>query len=89
MACVGHHAYPFTPAYTNMDLFHGKITHSHGYKTFSGMEEKSVLIIGAGNSGGDIAVDISCVAKKVILKSHTLILSVFFIILIITSICFL
>lgn len=65
MACVGHHAYPFTPSYPNMDLFHGKVLHSHGYKTFTGMEDKTVLVVGAGNSGGDIAVDISGVAKKV------------------------
>lgn len=66
MACVGHHSYPYTPTYPNMDLFHGKILHSHSYKTFTGFEEQNILIVGAGNSGSDIATEVSNVAKKVI-----------------------
>ncbi|XP_035207130.1 flavin-containing monooxygenase 5-like isoform X1 [Stegodyphus dumicola] len=70
MACIGHHAYPYTPSYSNMDLFSGRIMHSHTYKTFTGMEDKSVLVVGAGNSGADIAAEISNVAKKVYLSTR-------------------
>lgn len=70
IACVGHHNYAYTPSYPNMDMFPGKIMHSHGYKTFTGMEDKTVLVIGAGNSGCDIATELSNVAKKVFLSTR-------------------
>ncbi|XP_054708852.1 flavin-containing monooxygenase 5-like [Uloborus diversus] len=70
MACVGHHAYPMSPSYPNMDVYAGQIIHSHSYKTFTGFEDKTVLVIGAGNSGADIAAELSNVAKKVYLSTR-------------------
>jgi hypothetical protein len=45
--------------------FEGEIFHSKEYKTASVFEGKKVLIVGAGNSGCDIAVDAIHRAKKV------------------------
>ena len=51
--------------YLGLDKFKGKIIHSHDYKTLTGYEDKRVVIIGIGNSGGDAAVELSRVAKNV------------------------
>ena len=43
--------------------------HSHNYKDFAGYENKGVVVIGIGNSGGDIAVELGRCAKQVIRPS--------------------
>jgi hypothetical protein len=48
--------------------FEGEMFHSKEYKTASVFEGKKVLIVGAGNSGCDIAVDAIHRAKKVSLS---------------------
>jgi len=44
--------------------FHGEIMHSVAYKSVRQLEGKSVLVIGAGNSGCDIACDAAKMARK-------------------------
>jgi hypothetical protein len=59
----GHHSVPNHP-----DLpghFSGDYLHSHSYKTNRPFTGKRVLVIGAGNSGCDCAVEISRVAEHV------------------------
>lgn len=70
IVCVGHHAYPSMPSYPGQDLFTGTLLHSHKYKTFTGLEDKVVLVVGAGNSGADIAVELSNYANKVFLSTR-------------------
>lgn len=50
-----------------MKSFKGSIIHTHSLKKAAGYEDKTVLIIGIGNSAVDAAVEISTVAKKVFL----------------------
>ncbi|CAJ0943061.1 unnamed protein product [Ranitomeya imitator] len=59
--------------------FKGRYIHSRFYKKYEEYREKTVLVVGIGNSAGDIAVEISAVAKQVyvstrqgtwVLKSH-------------------
>ena len=45
--------------------FQGQTLHSISYKESLPFANKKVLVIGAGNSGADIAVDLSNVAEKV------------------------
>lgn len=45
--------------------FKGEIIHTHDYKHSKGYEDKKILIIGIGNSGGDAAVELSRVASQV------------------------
>ncbi|XP_028396567.1 dimethylaniline monooxygenase [N-oxide-forming] 5-like [Dendronephthya gigantea] len=70
MACTGHHWQPSWPTFKGMELFEGVQMHSHSYKDFKGFEEKNVLVIGIGNSGGDIAVELSRHAKQVYLSTR-------------------
>jgi dimethylaniline monooxygenase (N-oxide forming) len=43
----------------------GKILHSHDYKEPHGYENKRVVIVGMGNSSGDVAVELSKVTSQV------------------------
>jgi hypothetical protein len=59
----GHHAVPRHPAWAAD--FKGQYFHSHQFKNNRGLEGKRVLVIGAGNSGCDCAVEASRVASQV------------------------
>lgn len=62
--CTGHHVEPYKPAFKGLDSFKGKVIHSHSYKDHVGYEDKRVVIVGIGNSGGDIAVELSRIASQ-------------------------
>lgn len=62
IVCSGHHRKPFLPDYPGH--FDGPITHSAAYKRPEPFRGQRVLIVGAGNSAADIAVDISRVADR-------------------------
>lgn len=53
----GHHWDPQYPSYAG--TFTGEIIHAHHYKTPDILRNKRVLVVGAGNSGCDIAVESS------------------------------
>ncbi|MFA8016820.1 flavin-containing monooxygenase [Bremerella cremea] len=58
----GHHAQPLMP-----DLpgnFTGELIHAHDYKHHRQLEGKRVLVVGAGNSGCDIAVEAAIHGKQ-------------------------
>lgn len=61
----GHHAEPYFASFDGLDKFQGKVLHSHSYKDHAGYEDKKVVVIGIGNSGGDIAVELGRIAKQV------------------------
>jgi len=65
----GHHSVPRHPKFR--DDFTGKYIHSHEFKNNQGFENERVLVIGAGNSGCDCAVEISRVASKVDISIRT------------------
>jgi hypothetical protein len=70
MVANGHHWNPKYPEYPGD--FTGQFMHSHDFKAVS--EEwrgKSVLVIGAGNSGCDIAVEAARLAGKVCLSMRS------------------
>lgn len=45
--------------------FKGQILHSQEYKIPTGFQDKRILVIGLGNTGGDIAVELSRTAAQV------------------------
>lgn len=69
--CSGHHWSPNRPTFAGMDNFKGRQMHSHSYKDHHGFEGKNVVVVGIGNSGVDIAVELSRVAKSVHLSTRS------------------
>lgn len=53
-------------------MFHlpGDVMHSHDYRVPDIFSGKNVLVVGAGPSGMDIALEITSVCPKVILSHH-------------------
>jgi len=65
MVANGHHAQPHWVKFEGMDQFGGRLMHSQTYKDDRGFEGRRVLIVGIGNSGGDIGVELSRTASQV------------------------
>ena len=71
LLATGHHAIPNIPdPWPGQEKFKGRITHSHDYHSHVGFEDKTVAVVGIGNSGGDICVELSRVAKQVYLVTR-------------------
>ncbi|XP_034540274.1 dimethylaniline monooxygenase [N-oxide-forming] 5-like [Notolabrus celidotus] len=73
MVCTGHYTHPHLPLkdFPGIESFAGRYFHSWDYRSAEGLQGKRVVVIGIGNSGGDIAVDISRVAEKVYLSTRS------------------
>ncbi|XP_078417716.1 flavin-containing monooxygenase 5-like isoform X1 [Cetorhinus maximus] len=72
LICTGHHVNPHLPldSFPGIEKFKGQYMHSKEYKGPLMFEGKRVVIIGIGNSGGDLAVEISRHAKQVFLSTR-------------------
>jgi Flavin-binding monooxygenase-like len=66
LVCSGHHREAFVPAYPGR--FTGKIVHSSAYKRPDPFRGQRVLVVGAGNSAADIAVEVARVASHAALS---------------------
>ncbi len=66
LVCTGHHSDPVIPSYPGE--FVGTMLHSHAFKTADPFRGQRVLVVGAGNSACDVAVDVSRVAARTALS---------------------
>ncbi|KAE9414131.1 hypothetical protein Angca_010015, partial [Angiostrongylus cantonensis] len=72
MICTGHHTDPYWPTpFPGQKSFRGNLFHSHDYKDHKGYENQVVVVLGIGNSGVDIAVELSKISKKVYLATRS------------------
>ncbi len=62
----GHHHVPRMPDIPG--TFSGEILHSRDYRSVKQLADKRVVVVGAGNSGCDIVVDGTSVARRVYLS---------------------
>lgn len=53
----GHNWNPKIPQYPGLNAFDGQVLHSAGYKSADVLRKRRVLVVGAGNTGCDIAVE--------------------------------
>lgn len=58
----GHHAEPMLPE--AVGEFSGEVLHAHAYKHHRQLADRRVLVVGAGNSGCDIAVEAAIHGKS-------------------------
>ncbi|XP_028410089.1 flavin-containing monooxygenase FMO GS-OX-like 2 [Dendronephthya gigantea] len=67
VVCNGHFAVPKFPEFPGMDTFPGNVIHSLDYDKQDNYQDETVVVLGAGSSGLDIAMELSQVSKKVYL----------------------
>lgn len=68
LVCNGHHWNPKWPNFPG--TFSGRQFHSRYYRTPDSLEGLNVLIVGIGNSGADIACEVSQVARQTFLSTR-------------------
>jgi thioredoxin reductase len=66
--CNGHHWDPQWPEPPFPGQFNGRVMHAHDYKGDEDFRGKRVVVVGMGNSGLDIAVELSYQAAKTFLS---------------------
>ncbi|NXJ95149.1 FMO4 monooxygenase, partial [Corythaixoides concolor] len=74
MVCIGHYQKPNLPLVSFPGIetrFKGQYLHSQEYRDVEAFRGKRVLVVGAGNTGGDLSVELSRVAAKVFLSIRT------------------
>ncbi|XP_026547449.1 dimethylaniline monooxygenase [N-oxide-forming] 5-like [Notechis scutatus] len=67
LVCTGHHTSAYLPldSFPGITTFKGHYLHSRDYKSPNEFTGKRVIVIGIGNSGVDLAVEISHTAQQV------------------------
>jgi cation diffusion facilitator CzcD-associated flavoprotein CzcO len=58
VVAAGNTREPFIPEWKGRNLFKGKVLHSSEYKNGKQFKGQNVLVVGFGNSGGEIAIDL-------------------------------
>ncbi|XP_042530267.1 dimethylaniline monooxygenase [N-oxide-forming] 4 [Dipodomys spectabilis] len=73
MVCTGFFLNPNLPleSFPGIRDFKGQILHSQEYRTPDAFRGKRVLLMGLGNTGGDLAVELSRTAAQVLLSTTT------------------
>ena len=59
VVATGQYREPIAPRWPGADKFHGELTHSADYHRPTPYAGKRVLVVGAGNSGAEIATDVA------------------------------
>uniref|UniRef100_A0A8C0W3U4 Flavin-containing monooxygenase n=1 Tax=Castor canadensis TaxID=51338 RepID=A0A8C0W3U4_CASCN len=72
MICSGHYTEKYLPLqdFAGITKFRGKYLHSWEYKNPDNFVGKRVVVVGIGNSGADVAGEISRVAEQVFLSTR-------------------
>lgn len=55
---TGYTRRPYTPTWPGQDRYRGELLHSSAYKSGASWKGQPVLVVGFGNSGGEIAIDL-------------------------------
>lgn len=66
--CSGSHQHPHLPRYPGQPEFPGTIIHASAYRRPEEIRGKRVLVVGGGESGGDIAAEVSGSAAETVLS---------------------
>ena len=59
VVATGYNREPYVPAWPDRDRFRGTMLHSSRYRTGERFANQEVLVVGFGNSGGEIAIDLA------------------------------
>ncbi len=56
--CTGFNRIPFRPQFENEEEYNGQIIHSRDYRTGKDFKGQKVLVVGMGNTGAELALDL-------------------------------
>lgn len=59
IVATGYNGEPFIPDWPGRDRFAGRLIHSSEYRNPAPFRDRDVLVVGAGNSGAEIATDVA------------------------------
>lgn len=59
VVATGYNHTPYIPEWPGLDSFTGEVVHASRYRTGATYAGRHVLVVGAGNTGAEIAVDLS------------------------------
>jgi hypothetical protein len=65
--CNGHYRRTFVPHIRGLEYFGGRLLHSHNYRSPGILSKQRVVLLGAGSSGVDLALEATTVTKSVVL----------------------
>lgn len=68
VVALGVASFPNKPSWDGMETFAGRVLHSSEYKNAAPFAGQKVLVVGLGNSGGEIALDLLGIAASVSLS---------------------
>jgi cation diffusion facilitator CzcD-associated flavoprotein CzcO len=68
VVATGWADYPYAPTWPGIETFNGEILHSSRYRNPASFAAKRVLVVGFGNSGGEIALDLAEAGVEVTLS---------------------
>jgi putative flavoprotein involved in K+ transport len=71
VVATGHCDVPTIPAWPGRDAFTGRLIHSSEYRNAAPWAGRRALVVGAGNSGAEIAVDLADAGADVLLSIRT------------------
>ena len=69
VVCSGVYRQPIMPTYPGMESFQGKVLHSVSYKGPEPFAGQAVVLVGMGSSAAEIAVELSNVARQVVVST--------------------
>ncbi|KAJ3574925.1 hypothetical protein NP233_g1442 [Leucocoprinus birnbaumii] len=64
VSCVGVLGPRIMPQIKNSGLFKGSIIHGGDFKTAAQYKDRHIVVVGAGNTGGDICIDVATAGAK-------------------------
>ncbi len=59
VVATGWADFPYSPTWPGLETFRGAVAHSSAYRNPAPYDGKRVLVVGFGNSGGEIALDLA------------------------------
>lgn len=86
VVATGENAHPYMPSFTSEEKFTGEVSHSVTYRNGAKYVGKKVLVVGVGNSGMEIALDLANIGAKptLVARNKVFLHTVWFICIIIT-----
>jgi len=71
VVATGYNHTPFTPEWAGLSSFSGRVIHSSEYCNPAELGGSTILVVGTGNSGAEIAADLAEAGRTVLLSVRT------------------